>query len=206
MFYAASAVNWLMNSIIISGTLLLLNICAFSQEWTDEQLEEANTTKTIKYLTAAEKEIVQYINLCRLYPQEFAEIEVKDYIGVPGIKDPSLKKYKTSLLKDLAGRKPCDPLEVDQLLNDDARCFANELSKTGKVGHERKGCAGPRYAECLSFGNKTARQVVLDWLIDSGVSSLGHRKNCLNSNYSKTGISIAAHKEYGKCAVAEFWE
>jgi hypothetical protein len=195
-----------MKSTLIFSLLLLTTIHSFSQEWTEEQLEEANTAKSIKYLTAAEKEVIQYINLCRLYPQEFAGIEVKNYNGVPGIKDPSLKKYKTSLLKDLAKRDPCDVLEVDQSLNDDAKCFANELSKSNRVGHERKDCAERQSAECLAFGNQTAKQIVLEWLIDSGVASLGHRKNCLNSRFGKTGISIASHKEYGKCVVAEFWE
>ena len=195
-----------MKSTLFLSALLLLSVGVFSQEWTASQLEEANTAKSIKYLTAAEKEVIQYINLCRLFPGEFASIEVKNYNGVPGIKDPSLKKYKASLLKDLANRGPCDALEIDKALNDDARCFANELSRSNRVGHERKDCEERPYAECLAFGNVTARQIVLDWLIDSGVSSLGHRKNCLNSKYGKTGVSIASHKEYGKCAVAEFWE
>lgn len=195
-----------MKSTLFLSALLLLSVGVFSQEWTAAQLEEANTAKSIKYLTAAEKEVVQYINLCRLFPAEFASIEVKNYNGVPGIKDPSLKKYKASLLKDLASREPCDALEIDKAMNDDARCFANELSRSNRVGHERKDCEERSYAECLAFGNETARQIVLAWLIDSGVSSLGHRKNCLNSQYVKMGISIASHKEYGKCAVAEFWK
>lgn len=184
----------------------MLTIGLFSQAWTDEQMKAANTAKAIKYLTSAEKEVIQYINLCRLYPAEFASIEVKNYNGVSGIKDPSLKKYKVSLLKDLASRQPCDALEIDPSLTDDAKCFANELSRNNRVGHERKECEEHQYAECLSFGNQTAWQVVLAWLIDSGVQSLGHRKNCLNSNYHKTGISIVSHKEYGRCAVAEFWK
>jgi hypothetical protein len=195
-----------MKSTLILSTLLLFANCSFSQEWTDEQLEEANTAASVKYLTDAEKEVIQYINLCRLYPAEFADIEVKNYNGIPGIKDPSLKKYKASLLKDLAKREPCDVLEVDKALNDDAKCFSNELSRSNRVGHERKDCKERQYAECLAFGNQTAKQIVLEWLIDSGVASLGHRKNCLNSRFNKTGISIASHKEYGKCAVAEFWE
>ncbi len=196
-----------MKSALILSTLLLLNICSFSQEWNDEQLEAANTAQSVKYLTTAEKEVILYINLCRLFPEEFASIEVKDYNGVPGIKDPSpQKKYKASLLKDLASRQPCEALKVDQSLNDDAKCFASELSSSNRVGHERKDCAARRYAECLAFGNQTAKQIVLEWLIDSGVSSLGHRKNCLNIRFGKMGISIAPHKEYGKCAVAEFWE
>jgi len=195
-----------MKTLFILTTFHLLAIASFSQTWTAEQKEKANTAKSVNYLTNTEKEIIQYINLCRMYPEDFASNEVENYNGIPGIKDKSLKKYKASLLKELTSRSSCEPLQVDKALNDDAKCFANELSKNNKVGHERKECKERQYAECLSFGNETARQIVLEWLIDSGISSLGHRKNCLNSRYKKTGISIAPHAEYGNCAVAEFWE
>ena len=194
-----------MKSLLIISTFLLLSTALLSQQWTDEQLAEANTARAIKYLTDTEKEVIQYINLCRLYPAEFASIEVKKYNGVPGIDDPLRARYKKSLLKDLANRQPTKPLQVHELLNDDAKCFANELSTSNRVGHERKECKGRRYAECLAFGNQTALQIVMEWLIDSSVESLGHRKNCLNSRYTKIGISIAPHKEYKQCAVAEFW-
>jgi hypothetical protein len=195
-----------MKSGIIFCSFLLLSLCSFAQEWSDDQLDEANTAADISYLTDTEKEVIQYINLCRLYPAAFADIEVKKYNGIPGIKDPSLKKYKASLLKDLAKRESCDVLEVDKALNDDAKCFSGELSRNNRVGHQRKECKQRQYAECLAFGNQTAKQIVLEWLIDSGVASLGHRKNCLNSRFGRTGISIATHREYGRCAVAEFWE
>lgn len=189
---------------IISAFLLFSN-ALLSQQWTAKQLAEANTAAAVNYLTDTEKEVVQYINLSRLFPAEFASIEVKKYNGVPGINDPSREKYKESLLKELVNLQPVKPLQVHELLYNDARCFANELSKSNKAGHERKECKGRSYAECLAFGNQTARQIVLEWLIDSGVESLGHRRNCLNSRYTKTGISIAPHKEYKQCAVAEFW-
>ena len=189
----------------IISVFVLLSNALLSQQWTAKQLAEANTAGAVNYLTDTEKEVVQFINLCRLFPAEFASIEVKKYTGVPGINDPSREKYKESLLKELANRQPIKPLQVHELLYNDAKCFANELSQSNRVGHERKECKGRRYAECLAFGNQTARQIVLEWLIDSGVESLGHRRNCLNSRYTKTGISIAPHKEYKQCAVAEFW-
>jgi len=194
-----------MKILLIITTFLLLSNGLLAQQWTDDQLAEANTATAIKYLTDKEKEVIQCINLCRLYPAQFASIEVKNYNGVPGIDDPLRAKYKESLLKDLANRPPVKPLQVHELLSNDAKCFSNELSMSNRVGHERKECKGRSYAECLAFGNQTARQIVLEWLIDSGVASLGHRKNCLNSRYTKTGISIAPHKTYKQCAVAEFW-
>ena len=45
------------------------------------QLAKANTAKDIELLTDMEKEVIMYINLCRLYPQEFLEYEVENYYG-----------------------------------------------------------------------------------------------------------------------------
>jgi hypothetical protein len=194
-----------MKSPLIISIFLLFSNILLAQAWTAKQLAAANTASTANYLTDIEKEVIQYLNLCRLYPSDFAKIEVRSYNGVPGINDPSREKYKRSLLKDLVNRTPTEPLNVHELLSNDAKCFANELSKSNRVGHERKECKGRRYAECLAFGNQTGREIVMEWLIDSGVESLGHRRNCLNSRYTKTGISIAPHKEYKQCAVAEFW-
>ena len=42
-----------------------------AQTWTSAQLEKANTAKDIALLTPDEKEAILYINLCRLYPQDF---------------------------------------------------------------------------------------------------------------------------------------
>jgi len=44
----------------------------------------------------------------------------------------------------------------------------------------------------------------MQWLIDSGIESLGHRKICLQPAYKKIGIKVNPHFEYGHCAVAEF--
>jgi hypothetical protein len=194
-----------MKKITLSAVFVLSAMICFCQEWTEEQMEEANTAGTIAGMSDKEKQVVMYINLCRMYPGDFATIELKDYNGVKGIKDPSMKKYKASLIKDLSARQACEPLQIHELLNNDAKCFARELSKNNRVGHQRKECKGRRYAECLSFGNSSAKEIALAWLIDSNIPSLGHRKNCLNNKYNKTGISIMPHKEYGNCAVAEFW-
>jgi len=195
-----------MKSLLLVTIFFLLTEPLFSQEWTDEEKESANTAQDIAGLNSVEKEVIMYINLCRMYPESFADNEVETYNGIPGIKDKAFKKYKASLLKDLRNREACDPLEAAKPLIDDAKCFANELSKSNRVGHKRSICRERKYAECLSFGSMTARQIVLEWLIDSGIATLGHRKNCLNSNYNRSGISIAPHASYGSCAVAEFGE
>lgn len=195
-----------MTKYIFTLSFLLFSHTLFSQAWTSEQMEEANTAKDYEYLTDDEKKIVQYINLCRMYPKQFAVNEVKPYIGIKGIKYKGFAKYKTSLINELSSRQPVDALEFDENMYDDAECYAAELSKNKRVAHQRKTCAKNGYAENLYFGTQDAKTIVLEWLIDCGVANLGHRKNCLNKLHGGFGVKIDAHYEYGKCAVGEFGE
>ncbi|HOZ76944.1 MAG TPA: CAP domain-containing protein [Ferruginibacter sp.] len=178
----------------------------FSQAWTSEQLDKANTAKDYDYVTDEEKTIVQYINLCRMYPKQFANNEVKPYTGIKGLKYKGLAKYKASLINELNSRQPAEPLEFDENMYDDAECYAAEISKNRRAAHQRKNCEKGSYAENLYFGKQDGKTIVLEWLIDCGIATLGHRKNCLNKLYGGFGVKIDTHYEYGKCAVGEFGE
>lgn len=195
-----------MKIIKIFCIIFLYNQSLFAQAWTAEQLDEANTAKQYDFLSAEEREIVQYINLCRLYPKQFANNEIKSYKGIPGIKYKGLAKYKASLIKELNSRKPCDALEFDENMYDDAECYAKEISVNKRTLHQRKDCEKSRYAENLYFGNRDGKTIVLEWLIDCGIATLGHRKNCLNKLYGGIGVKMDTHFEYVKCAVGEFGE
>ncbi len=98
-------------------------------------MEEANTAKEYDYLTDEEREMVQYINLCRLYPKQFAANEVKPYTGIKGIKYKGFAKYKASLIKELNSRQPCGALEFDENMYDDG-CYAAEISKNRRAAQE----------------------------------------------------------------------
>lgn len=72
--------------IILKKTLLLTILLGsryilFAQNWTEQELRLANTAVNVSILTIEEKEVLKYLNLARLYPQKFAELEVRDYLG-----------------------------------------------------------------------------------------------------------------------------
>jgi uncharacterized protein YkwD len=193
-----------MKSTILLSVLLFFSAHCFCQQWTADQLEEANTAGDIEYLSSQEKQLIQYINLCRLYPKQFAANEVKLYSGIPGVNDRNMAKYKASLIRDLNQRQPCEALDFDETLYDDAHCYATELSAHKRTPHQRIDCDKSNYAECIFFGSEAGRNIAIEWLIDSGISKLGHRKNCLNPAYKKTGVKITTHFQYGHCSVGEF--
>lgn len=174
-----------------------------AQTWSKAQIEKANTAKDIAYLSTVEKECIMYLNLCRLYPQDFLKFELTKYVGNEQYGD-YLKNstYRKSLISTLASMKPINVLTFDADLYKNAACFAKEQGIAGTTGHTRIKCPKAAYAaECCSYGMSTAKDIVLQLLIDDRVTSLGHRKICLDAMYSKIGVSVGPHKEWGTCAV-----
>jgi len=186
--------------------MLLGNSLIISEEknWTEGELLKANTAKNISQLNEAEKEAILYLNLARLYPKKFNQIEVINYFG-PSQFGNYLKnsKYRTSLIKHLNRIKPMEALSPRDALNLSAKCFAKEMGVSGYVGHTRKKCKKSNYAECCSYGMPSGKDVILQLLIDHDVPSLGHRIACLNPNYERVGVGNHSHKTHQYCCVIE---
>jgi hypothetical protein len=177
-------------------------------QWTDTQLDEADTAAGNESLTDEEQDAIMYINLCRLFPKQFAELELSPYKineGFPDSYKKQFQKFKKTLLKDLDTRQPANALRFDSALQADSKCYAREISMADRKGHTRKDCPESNYAECISFGLVNGKDIAIQWLVDAGVSSLGHRKIVLDPSYRKTGITISNHFKWPGCAVAEFF-
>jgi uncharacterized protein YkwD len=189
--------------------LLLVFITNFSfvnaQTWTSAQLEKANTAKHSTYLTPVEKETILYINLCRLYPKDFLKNELMDYYGSEDngnyLKNST---YRASLIKLLDSMQPVNALYFDGEAYKDAKCLAKEQGESGAIGHKRKNCKADYDAECCSYGMERGKDIAMQLLIDHQVPSLGHRLICLGKEYTKVGISVQPHKQWGVCAVLDF--
>ncbi len=190
--------------ILFLFTFNLMLIPIYAQNWTNEQLEKANTARNVSYLTNTEKECIMYINLCRLYPQDFLRNEVLTYKSPQKYSD-YLKNspYFESLIQLLNSMNPVGAVNFDQQSYSDAKCFVIEQGKAGTTGHTRINCSPVNYAECCSYGMETSKDIVMQLLIDHDVPSLGHRINCLNKSYSKIGVSIQPHTKWGTCAVID---
>ena len=192
---------------LTSFILIILIITPFltnAQSWSNKEILNADTANGVKYLTPIEKEVLMYINLCRLYPNKFLNIELSNYYGTETYGD-FLKdsKYRESLINLLEHMKPVQALNFDINAYSNAKCFAKEQGEAGTTGHKRIKCKDGNYAECCSYGMHTAKDIVMQLLIDHDVPSLGHRENCLNKKYSKIGVSVQPHKKWGVCAVID---
>ncbi len=149
------------------------------------------------YLKSIEKEIIQQLNIARMYPLWY----VYFYLQHPTTENQ--KSLKETLLKMQATTEPLIP---DMELSESEKCHALSGGTAGIESHDRinKKCKSMFSGECIDFGVHQAKDIVLHLLIDEGVPSLGHRNIILNTNYRIVGLSFQPHKTYGVHAVIGF--
>jgi len=58
--------------------------------------------------------------------------------------------------------------------------------------------------ENIGTGYDTGKAMVMQYLIDDGVSDRGHRKNLLNKAFKKVGLGFGPHKIYKWMNVVDF--
>ena len=116
----------------------------------------------------------------------------------------------------LKHHQPCQPMNLIDGLSQAARDHCNDTGPRGIIGHNgsdgsRMGGRMERYgqwesgiAENVSYGHADALGIILQLLIDDGVSSRGHRKNLLNPSYLNCGIAAGPHKQYEHMCCQDF--
>ena len=138
-------------------------------------------------------------NYSRLFPKEFRDSALIPYLQ----QQPRLKgKYANSLLETLDNAKALPFLDPEEKLSKAALDHAKDIKRNG-------GSVSHRSSDGSSFGDRmrklgyrgcTAENISLgkdNWglssllllYLDINLPDLGHRKNLLNPNYSKMGVS-----------------
>lgn len=161
--------------------------------------QDTNSAIKTAWLSMREKELIYWLNYARLNPQDFC----MKYIYKKN-KEVETDVYRATLIDYMLKMKPVPALKPDKILFESAECHAESMGKAGLIGHGRlQGCKSSFSGECCSYGVSNPLDIVIQLLIDSGVSSLGHRYICLGT-YSKVGVSIKPHKSYGTNCVLDF--
>lgn len=166
-------------------------------KYTNRDTSCANKTT---WLTAEEKKIYYYLNYARLNPKAFCNKYV-----LPKLEYDSNNAYILTLVDYLYTMIPRNAIMPDKAQYDAAKCHAETSGVLGYVGHSRQSdkCKSKFLGECCSYGVSDPLGIVLQLLIDNGVSSLGHRYICLGW-YEVSGIAIAPHKGFGINTVLDF--
>jgi len=179
--------------------------------FTQDEINKANTAVDVDYLTEEEKKVIFFCNLARLdgkrFTDDFAELYIyihKQDNGLGGMSNP----YVVSFFEDLEKVHDLAMLIPSKELSQAAKFHADDLSKHGTLGHtssdgttfddrlRRYLSDAQSYAENCSCGyyNNKGYDVSMQFLIDNGVSSLGHRKNILNPSLTHIGVAISKEK------------
>lgn len=182
-----------------------------------------DTARDVDYMDEIEKDIVLEMNMARTNPKKYSELYIeprtKKFNGT--IYGGSLQTFEgvavvNECVKFMNSRKPLQTLAPSKGLTRAAKDHAETQSLTDEIGHNSTDGADPftrmkRYGsyrtagENISYGSKTAREIVVSLLIDDGVKSRGHRKNIMSKDFKTTGIGFAAqHKKYGCECVLDF--
>lgn len=209
-----------MNTKLITlAGMLLLCFCSRAQEsdlfklWPDSVLSQANTARTADYLSEEEKQVIYYINLCRINPPLFESTILKEYVKEKNVpKDKALKE----LIKDLQSSTKMEILIPTPLLTDLARAHARDMGGTGRTGHNSSdgttfhdrmtnvSTVFKGVNENCNYGLESGKDIVIDLLIDRDVPSAGHRKNILNLDMRYVGVAIEPHKKWRFNCVQDF--
>lgn len=190
-------------------------------------IEKLDTAAGIDYLSGVEKDVILEMNKVRSNPKMYAELYIK-----PTLKYYSGKNYSepgqitivtqegatavNACISALSGSKSVGLLSAEKGIWLAAKDHAIDQSKTGRTGHDGSDGSNPfkrmeRYGggyktagENCAYGPNTGRDIVVQFLVDDGVPSRGHRKNIMNGAFTQTGVSVQTHPQFRYCCVIDY--
>ena len=195
-------------------------------------IELLDTAADAAYLSSAEKDVVLEMNKVRTDPKKYAELYIRprlQWFGGPFGEKGYLKPGETvytmskegkavvqSCINDLSKRQSMQLLLPEQGLYLAARDHVEDTGPKGITGHtgsdkstlsqrvNRYGKWDGGVAENISYGYNTGREIVIQLIIDDGVSGRGHRNNILNRNLKYAGAAIGAHSKFSYLCVIDY--
>ena len=175
-------------------------------------------------LSNHERELLDEINQARANPQVYAsyleklqpQFKGKEYTaaGKPSLTTEEGWSAVDDAIRFLKAVKPLPPLVASHGLSQAALTHVKDQSGSGATGHQSgkssnmiedrvkpfgswRGAIG----ENICYGNYSAREQLLTWLIDDGVPTRGHRRRLLGSEYQVAGISCGSHPQFTSMCV-----
>lgn len=182
-----------------------------------------DTARNVDYLSTVEKDVVLEMNKARSNPALYAELYIapraKKFDG--NIYNGTLMtnegvKVVNECVSYMNKAKALSVLTPEKGLSLAAQSHSSTQGETDQTGHTGVDGSTPftrieKYGtyktagENISYGATSGRDIVVQLLIDDGVSSRGHRKNIMNKDFSSTGVGYThKHKTYGSVCVITY--
>jgi uncharacterized protein YkwD len=174
-------------------------------------------------LTDSERDLLNEINQARANPLLYATYLEKlkpQFTGkmyTPAGKDPLTTEEGWNAVDEairfLKALKPLPPLIASNGLSLAALTHVKDQGSSGGTGHrggnsnmiedrvKPYGQWSGAIGENICYGNDSARERLMTWLIDDGFPSRGHRRRLLGTEYQLAGISCGSHPQYNAMCV-----
>ena len=182
-----------------------------------------DTARNADYLSTVKKDVILEMNKARTNPSLYAELYI-----TPRTKKFDGKVYNGTLMTNegvavvnecisyMKKAKALPVLNPEKGLSLAAQQHSSTQGETDQTGHTGVDGSTPftrieKYGtyktagENISYGAMSGRDIVVQLLIDDGVSSRGHRKNIMNKDFSSSGVGYTnKHKTYGSVCVITY--
>ena len=189
--------------------------------------EQSKKTSAPAFLSSLEAEVIQEINLARANPGQYAtylEETRKFYNGktyLPPSRENPLITFDgvaavDEAIKFLRASNPLGPLQPSLGLTFGAKDHARDMALKGISGHKGSDGSTPndrvsRYGnwkstigEAIVYRVSTAREMVLELIVDDGTPDRGHRKNIFEPSYQVAGVAISPASSFGTFCVIDY--
>ena len=183
----------------------------------------SQTKQSPSGLSQAESDLLSEVNQARAHPAVYASYleKLKPLFNGKEYRPSGQEAYTTQegwsaveeAIRFLRAAKPQGPLNMSPGLCLAAATHVKEQSATGATGHKGAdstmieervkpfGTWQGGIGENLMYGNQSARERVLTWLIDDGFGSRGHRMRIMSQNYRVVGVACGPHPDFGSMCV-----
>jgi uncharacterized protein YkwD len=178
-------------------------------------------------MTTLESEVITEINLARANPKKYAAYleECRKYYNGKSYLPPSRTKPLNTwdgvagldeAIKFLQTKEPLGPLQPSRGLSFGARDHTQDMVQKGTSGHRgsdgslpndrisRYGTWKSTVGEAILYRVSTAREMVLDLIVDDGNPGRPHRQNVFEPSFQLAGVSIAPPSTRGGFCVIDY--
>ena len=190
-------------------TILTLCMALVFSACGGDSSDDSSSTSSPSSSTSEELAVITEMNFARTNPTGYVTSRLVPLrSSYTGGKLDALNEC----ISEMNAMTPVGSLTHDDGLYKAAAAWVQEQGPTGTTGHDANTFSRIEHyygsyrnvAENIAYGPSTGVEIVRQLLIDYGVTGRTHRKNTLNGNLTKVGVSIGSHASYNYMCCIDF--